>query len=172
MLINNKLPMLLEMFDTKQAARHYLQQIATILNARMRHSVFGSVKWRVFEQVFLQVHSFVDRLVQERRNSSALAMELRLSCTNPSHCARSSACRFPKYSWDIVMLGYWATFFANMTIGGLWNLSVDQQWYRYIKLSHPKCPVPIYKRISLVGHRLFDHMEAAVLEWIQSIRSI
>ena len=26
----------------------------------------------------------VDRLVQERRNSSALALELRLSCTNPS----------------------------------------------------------------------------------------
>ena len=28
-----------------------------------------------------------DGLVQERRNSSALAMELRLSCTNPSVCA-------------------------------------------------------------------------------------
>ena len=31
----------------------------------------------------------IDGLVQERRNSSALAMELRLSCTNPSRwCAR------------------------------------------------------------------------------------
>ena len=28
----------------------------------------------------------VHELVQERRNSSALAMELRLSCTNPSKC--------------------------------------------------------------------------------------
>ena len=28
----------------------------------------------------------VDRLVKERYNSSALAMELRLSCTNPSKC--------------------------------------------------------------------------------------
>ena len=28
----------------------------------------------------------IARLVQERRNSSALAMELRLSCTNPSIC--------------------------------------------------------------------------------------
>ena len=28
----------------------------------------------------------MDMLVQERRNSSALAMELRLSCTNPSIC--------------------------------------------------------------------------------------
>ena len=27
---------------------------------------------------------YFDVLVQERRNSSALAMELRLSCTNPS----------------------------------------------------------------------------------------
>ena len=27
---------------------------------------------------------YVDGLVQERRNSSVLAMELRLSCTNPS----------------------------------------------------------------------------------------
>ena len=27
---------------------------------------------------------YIDGLVQERRNSSALAMELRLSCTNPS----------------------------------------------------------------------------------------
>ena len=29
---------------------------------------------------------YIDGLVQERRNSSALAMELRLSCTNPSIC--------------------------------------------------------------------------------------
>ena len=29
----------------------------------------------------------IDGLLQERRNSSALAMELRLSCTNPSICS-------------------------------------------------------------------------------------
>ena len=29
--------------------------------------------------------SQIDGLMQERRNSSALAMELRLSCTNPSN---------------------------------------------------------------------------------------
>ena len=29
-------------------------------------------------------HQYIDGLVQERRNSSALAMELRLTCTNPS----------------------------------------------------------------------------------------
>ena len=32
----------------------------------------------------LNVCNHIDGLVQERRNSSALAMELRLSCTNPS----------------------------------------------------------------------------------------
>ena len=31
--------------------------------------------------------SYIDGLVQERRNSSVLAMELRLSCTNPSICS-------------------------------------------------------------------------------------
>ena len=30
----------------------------------------------------------IDELVQERRNSSADALELRLSCTNPSICSR------------------------------------------------------------------------------------
>ena len=33
---------------------------------------------------------YIDGLVQERRNSIALAMELRLSCTNPSICHRAS----------------------------------------------------------------------------------
>ena len=34
--------------------------------------------------IFLEHWLYVNGLVQERRNSSALAMELRLSCTNPS----------------------------------------------------------------------------------------
>ena len=34
--------------------------------------------------VMRQLHAYIDGLVQERRNSSALAMVLRLSCTNPS----------------------------------------------------------------------------------------
>ena len=32
------------------------------------------------------VYMYIDGLVQERRNSSALAMELHLSCTNPLIC--------------------------------------------------------------------------------------
>ena len=35
-------------------------------------------------------HHNIDRLEQERRNSSALAMKLRLSCTNPSICNQNS----------------------------------------------------------------------------------
>ena len=37
-------------------------------------------------KLFMSMSSlhYIDGLVQERRNSSALAMELRLSCTNPS----------------------------------------------------------------------------------------
>ena len=37
-------------------------------------------KW---PQAWSQDSEHIDRLMQERRNSSALAMELRLSCTNP-----------------------------------------------------------------------------------------
>ena len=36
------------------------------------------------ELVFTQFYAYIDGLVQERRNSSALAMELHLSCTDPS----------------------------------------------------------------------------------------
>ena len=32
----------------------------------------------------LWMYWYIDGVVQERRNSTALAMELRLSCTNPS----------------------------------------------------------------------------------------
>ena len=52
-----------------------------------------------------------DGLVQERRNSSALAMELRFSCTNSSN-----------YSFvTIVILGL-------MGAWVIWNLHVDQRY--------------------------------------------
>ena len=34
----------------------------------------------------MKINLKIDWLVQERSNSSALALELRLSCTNPSKC--------------------------------------------------------------------------------------
>ena len=40
--------------------------------------------------IFFNGMDHLDGLVQERRNSSALAMELRLSCINPSICAHFS----------------------------------------------------------------------------------
>ena len=33
---------------------------------------------------YTELHYYIDALVQERHNSSALAMELHLSCINPS----------------------------------------------------------------------------------------
>ena len=44
--------------------------------------IFHVTSARVFTRFRLRAH--IDRLVQERRNSSALAMEVHLSCTNPS----------------------------------------------------------------------------------------
>ena len=51
---------------------------ATDLNGAGDNFMLSTVHW-------LQTEHF-DGLMQERCNSSALAMELRLSCTNPSIC--------------------------------------------------------------------------------------
>ena len=67
----------------------------------MERALLGICHWRrnddewnmIFNSGFLEIklvglrriqYPHIDRLVQERRNSSSLAMELRLSCTNPS----------------------------------------------------------------------------------------
>ena len=39
--------------------------------------------WKMLGILQSICHTYIDGLVQERRNSSAVAMELRLSCTNP-----------------------------------------------------------------------------------------
>ena len=51
--------------------------------------------------------SHFDGLVQERRNSSALAMELRLSCTNPS------ICRSPILLWGEIDLKIYQSLIHN-----------------------------------------------------------
>ena len=38
----------------------------------------------LYNMTWVHFDLYFDGLVQERRNSSVLAMELRLSCTNPS----------------------------------------------------------------------------------------
>ena len=49
---------------------------------------------------FHHMKVYVDGLVQERRNSSALAMELRLSCTKPSMCRKGLVpVTSPKYMY-------------------------------------------------------------------------
>ena len=42
-------------------------------------------------------NNYFDRLVQERRNFIALAMELHLSCTNPSICESKMKVKKGKY---------------------------------------------------------------------------
>ena len=42
-----------------------------------------------FKVAYWHLGHYIDGLVQEGRNSSALAMELRLSCTKPSICSES-----------------------------------------------------------------------------------
>ena len=47
------------------------------------------------EKLWLSVHRYnwyIVGLVQKRRRSSALAMELRLSCANPSICSQRRPC--------------------------------------------------------------------------------
>ena len=51
----------------------------------MVKSLISASAWEGFSHC-LPASSYIDGLVQERRNSSALAMELRLSCTEPSTC--------------------------------------------------------------------------------------
>ena len=46
------------------------------------HTMSLTIEMHVYEACYRSWH--IDGLVQERRNSSALAMELRLCCTNPS----------------------------------------------------------------------------------------
>ena len=54
--------------------------------AEIQKEVDESKHWLVgkFQRFISEV--YVEGFVQERRNSSALAMELRLSCTNPLMC--------------------------------------------------------------------------------------
>ena len=50
------------------------------ISVSQAYSIGTSGKW--------EVEHYIDGLVQERRNSIANALELRLSCTNPSICVR------------------------------------------------------------------------------------
>ena len=53
------------------------------LQRRVLWSGWHGFKTKPQKSKYMQGTEHVDRLMQERRNSSALAMELHLSCTNP-----------------------------------------------------------------------------------------
>ena len=61
----------------------------------------------------------IDGLVQERRNSSALAIELRLSCTNPSIWMR-------EWGW---VCKYLSIYIYIYTFVGSWWLSNGMRWF-------------------------------------------
>ena len=64
-------------------------------------TVSGWCDWIQTVYVLVKLVGFyIDGLVQERRNSSALAMELRLSCTNPSICIMSYKPEAPFINMD------------------------------------------------------------------------
>ena len=84
---------------------------------------------------YLQDH--IDRLVQERRNSSALAMELRLSCTKPSISCHATtyyvtgplygeSTGFPTQMTNNVM--YYVSFVVSLNM--LLNKQSSYQWFQ------------------------------------------
>ena len=86
------------------------------LAVRAFSAIWNVMLWvRLFSLELYIVYLHLDALVQERRNSSALAMELRLSCTNPStwsvdHLSyfmkKSIWFYFPSYAVVILTLFY------------------------------------------------------------------
>ena len=60
-----------------------LQNHAALVKERMEPDIFLRVITLLTTIQKSYVGKYIDGLVQERRNSSALAMELRLYCTNP-----------------------------------------------------------------------------------------
>ena len=66
----------------KNTLRQGIQQIVSMLT---RREDVISAFWCLVEGIAVHKNT-IDGLVQERRSSNALAMELHLSCTNPSKC--------------------------------------------------------------------------------------
>ena len=64
------------------------QELATTANTLGKYRLFNSLDCSTVCNHHLVTCIQIDGLEQERRNSSALAMELRLSCTNPSISCR------------------------------------------------------------------------------------
>ena len=87
-------------------------------------------------------HQYSDGLVQESCNSSALAMELFLSCTNPSICINSLvqeyqvssalAMKIPQFYTSPLMCAWWSGVWA------LWWPATTPHWPRHALTSTDK----------------------------------
>ena len=73
--------------------------------------------------------SYIDRLVQERCNSSALAMELYLCCTDPSMCAQYFGGRFKCYKEVHLYVS-----FCLSNVYTIYSVCVVLMWFHWIKL--------------------------------------
>ena len=63
---------------------HHPIQRAIAFNSVMIRVEHNDYKWLVLQTLVSLLHTNINQLVQERRNSSVLPMELPLSCINPS----------------------------------------------------------------------------------------
>ena len=93
--------------------------------------------WRLIDHI--------NGLVQERHNSIANAMELHLSCTNPSMCNKST-------SWELF---FRLIYYCN--------------WYFYFSVNGPvKCWLdPLYTPLPMVYQRGFGFVVCSFLSWKQ-----
>ena len=80
-------------FNQENVFRNVIWQMAAIM------SMPDSLCWSKWYPPTLTTNQF-DRLMQERRNSSALAMELRLSCTNPLNLCAGIIGNIQQIYWE------------------------------------------------------------------------
>ena len=81
-----------------------MTNLSTVAHLLRRLREYHQVGWLATETE--RWKEYLDRLVQERRNSSALALELHLSCTNP-------------LTWDLVSMQQGRFFYGFFLNSGL-----------------------------------------------------
>ena len=101
----------------------------TMIYYRMKFQSVGSAE---FNTAYFHALWFyeVDGLVQERRNSISNALELRLSCTNPSKWKH-----FLHADFYVSLMVAWTTFWTNTRVAG--ELRFHSLWF--IHFSKPTC---------------------------------
>ena len=101
----------------------------TMIYYRMKFQSVGSAE---FNTAYFHALWFyeVDGLVQERRNSIFNALELRLSCTNPSKWKH-----FLHSDFHVSLMVAWTTFWTNTRVAG--ELRFHSLWFTHF--SRPTC---------------------------------